>query len=40
MVLTPHSFDDSEQRNKFFQDHFIIKGHEIADAAHAILSEN
>jgi len=38
MVLTPHNFDDSKERNDFFQNHFIIKGHEIADAALAVLS--
>ena len=38
MVLTPHDFDDSKERNDFFQNHFIIKGHEIADAAHAVLN--
>lgn len=40
MVLTPHNFDDSEERNKYFRNHFIIKGHEIADAACALLSGN
>ncbi|MBN4075148.1 MAG: riboflavin synthase subunit beta [SAR86 cluster bacterium] len=40
MVLTPHDFDDSKARNDFFQKHFIIKGQEIADAAHALLTVN
>lgn len=39
MVLTPHEFDDSEEKNDFFQKHFIIKGHEIASAAHALLKQ-
>lgn len=38
MVLTPHDFDDSAERNDFFQKHFIIKGHEVADAAYAVLT--
>lgn len=39
MVLTPHDFDDSAERNEFFLKHFIIKGHEIADAAFAVLTD-
>jgi 6,7-dimethyl-8-ribityllumazine synthase len=38
MVLTPQSFDDSEERHDFFFKHFRIKGHETAEAVKALLS--
>jgi 6,7-dimethyl-8-ribityllumazine synthase len=32
VVLTPQNFHDSKEHNKFFYDHFTIKGHEAAKA--------
>jgi 6,7-dimethyl-8-ribityllumazine synthase len=37
-VLTPQDFDDSEARQRFFLDHFKIKGREAAEACVSILS--
>lgn len=38
MVLTPQNYDDKGADKQFFLEHFKIKGHEIADAAHVLLS--
>ncbi len=35
--LTPHNFHGSEEHRAFFQDHFVKKGAEAADAAVQIL---
>ena len=37
-VLTPQDFDDSEARQRFFLDHFKVKGREAADACVSILA--
>ena len=31
-VLTPHHFHDGEDHRRFFKDHFVIKGGEVARA--------
>ncbi|MGI9328775.1 MAG: 6,7-dimethyl-8-ribityllumazine synthase, partial [Pseudomonadales bacterium] len=31
-VLTPHHFHNSEEHAKFFSDHFVVKGVEVAKA--------
>jgi 6,7-dimethyl-8-ribityllumazine synthase len=39
-VLTPKEFDEENSAHqKYFFDHMLIKGREVADAAHALLSE-
>jgi 6,7-dimethyl-8-ribityllumazine synthase len=38
-VLTPHHFQESEAHIRFFKDHFVIKGKEMANACQQILSE-
>jgi 6,7-dimethyl-8-ribityllumazine synthase len=38
-VLTPHHFQESEAHIRFFKDHFVIKGQEMANACQQILSE-
>lgn len=38
VVLTPHQYQETEQHNTFFHEHFRIKGAEAAHAAMAILS--
>lgn len=37
-VLTPQNFDDSEARQRFFLDHFKVKGREAAEACVSILA--
>jgi 6,7-dimethyl-8-ribityllumazine synthase len=37
-VLTPHHFHGAEHQ-KYFFDHFLIKGRELADACRAILEQ-
>ena len=37
VVLTPHQYQETEQHNQFFHDHFRIKGTESANAAMAII---
>ena len=32
LVLTPHAFHESEEHHRFFGEHFIQKGHEVATA--------
>ena len=36
-VLTPHHFHETEDHKKFFRDHFVIKGREVAEACLAML---
>lgn len=36
VVLTPHSYQETEAHSAFFRDHFVLKGREAADAARAI----
>jgi 6,7-dimethyl-8-ribityllumazine synthase len=31
-VLTPHKYHATEEHNRFFRDHFRVKGGELADA--------
>jgi len=38
VVLTPHQYQETDQHQAFFHDHFRIKGAEAAHAAMAILS--
>jgi 6,7-dimethyl-8-ribityllumazine synthase len=38
-VLTPHHFQESEAHIRFFKDHFVIKGREVASACRQILTE-
>lgn len=38
VVLTPHQYQETQQHNTFFHEHFRIKGAEAAHAAMAILS--
>ena len=38
VVLTPHQYQETEQHNSFFHDHFRVKGIEAANAALAMLS--
>ena len=38
MVLTPKKYDSSNKDNDFFLKHFKVKGQEIANATHALLS--
>ena len=38
-VLTPHHFQESDAHIRFFKDHFVIKGKEMANACQQILSE-
>ncbi len=40
VVLTPQHFDESDERQKFFFDHFIIKGKEAAEACVMVLEQN
>ena len=37
-VLTPHQFQEQEPHERFFADHFIIKGKEAADACLKIIA--
>tara|TARA_R110000772_G_scaffold47928_8_gene109356 strand:+ start:2137 stop:2625 length:489 start_codon:yes stop_codon:yes gene_type:complete len=39
LVLTPKEYDGGKEQNAYFYNHFRIKGHEIAEAAHAVLTE-
>jgi len=39
VVLTPQQFDESPERQKFFFDHFIIKGKEAAQACVMVLEQ-
>ena len=36
-VLVPQKFDESEERQRYFRDHFKIKGREAAEACVSIL---
>ncbi len=38
IVLTPHHFHESEKHQKFFLDHFMVKGAEAAQACTQVLS--
>ena len=38
VVLTPHQYQETDQHNSFFHDHFRLKGAEAAHAALAMLS--
>ncbi|MEM9138438.1 MAG: 6,7-dimethyl-8-ribityllumazine synthase [Pseudomonadota bacterium] len=38
VVLTPHQYQETDQHNAFFHDHFRIKGAEAAHAALSLLS--
>ena len=38
VVLTPHQYQETEQHNSFFYDHFRVKGIEAAHAALSMLS--
>ncbi len=37
-VLTPHNFQETEPHEKFFRDHFVIKGGEAARACSQIIA--
>ncbi|MCW1887332.1 6,7-dimethyl-8-ribityllumazine synthase [Luteolibacter flavescens] len=37
-VLTPHHFDESEERIAFFREHLVVKGKEVGRAALAIVN--
>ncbi len=37
-VLTPHNFHEGEEHQRFFHDHFKVKGREAAEACLGILS--
>lgn len=32
LVLTPHAFQESEEHHRFFGEHFVLKGREVATA--------
>lgn len=38
VVLTPHHFHDTEEHQRFFHDHFQLKGREAAEACNSLLS--
>jgi 6,7-dimethyl-8-ribityllumazine synthase len=38
VVLTPHTFQETEAHQQFFYDHFQIKGREAADACAKVLN--
>jgi 6,7-dimethyl-8-ribityllumazine synthase len=38
-VLTPHHFQESEAHIRFFKEHFVVKGREVANACRQILAE-
>jgi 6,7-dimethyl-8-ribityllumazine synthase len=38
-VLTPHHFQESEAHIRFFREHFVLKGREVASACRHILTE-
>ncbi len=38
VVLTPHHFHESEKHQKFFLEHFKVKGQEAAEACMQVLS--
>lgn len=37
-VLTPHHFHETDEHEKFFLDHFAVKGREAAEACMAVLA--
>lgn len=37
-VLTPHHFHETEEHQRFFADHFVTKGREVAQACGGTLS--
>ncbi len=37
-VLTPHHFHESEEHQRFFLEHFRVKGREVAEACLAVLT--
>jgi len=37
-VLTPHNFHESAEHERFFREHFQVKGREVAEACVALLS--
>lgn len=38
LVLTPKEYDGGKEQNAYFYNHFRLKGHEIAETAHAVLT--
>ena len=38
VVLTPHQYQETEQHDAFFREHFVIKGAEAARAAMAVVT--
>ncbi len=38
VVLTPHQYQETEQHNAFFREHFVTKGAEAARAAMAVIT--
>jgi len=38
-VLTPHHFHNHEEHQRFYREHFVVKGKEAARACHEILSD-
>jgi len=38
LVLTPHAFHESEEHHRFFREHFVGKGREVAHACVATLA--
>jgi 6,7-dimethyl-8-ribityllumazine synthase len=38
-VLAPHNFQESEAHIRFFREHFVIKGREVAGACRQLLTE-
>lgn len=35
--LTPHQYQDTDHHNTLYRDHFALKGHEVAEAALAVV---
>lgn len=38
VVLTPHNYQETEDHNRFFLEHFVTKGQEAARACHQLLN--
>ena len=38
VVLTPHQYQETDQHQAFFRDHFVVKGAEAARAAMAVIT--
>lgn len=38
VVLTPHHFHETEEHQKFFSEHFVLKGREAASACKSVMA--